>query len=164
MTVTNSSIHDNACKGLWADLNGDGATITNNVVANNWDEGIFIEISSGATTHRQHGDRKRPAQLQRRRLGLPVAVRRRDHAQLVGPRPHPRQPAEGNCNGITGVQQDRPDGHPGLLEDVTVDGNTVNGPGLLGVAEDNGANLTARNIVFSGNTSAGGQVFCRLAC
>src|SRR5207245_4921180 len=49
VTVKNSSIHDNACKGLWADLNGDSAVITNNVVANNWDEGIFIEISSGAT-------------------------------------------------------------------------------------------------------------------
>jgi len=47
---------------------------------------------------------------------------------------------------------------------VTVDGNSVNGPGVLGVAEDNGADLTARNIVFSGNTFAGGQVFCRLAC
>ena len=49
VTVENSRIHDNACKGLWADVNSHSATIINNHVYNNWDEGIFIEISSGAT-------------------------------------------------------------------------------------------------------------------
>jgi hypothetical protein len=91
-------------------------------------------------------------------FGGGITLNSSDHALISG------NQLSGNCNGITGVQQDRPDGHPGLLEDVTVDGNTVNGPGLLGVAEDNGANLTARNIVFSGNTIGGGQVLCRLAC
>ena len=55
-----------------------------------------------------------------------------------------------NCNGITGVQQDRPDGRPGLLEYVAVHDNLVAGPaGVTGAAEDNGANLNGRSITFS---------------
>jgi len=164
MTITNSSIHDNACKGLWADLNGDGATITNNVVANNWDEGIFIEISSGATItgntvtgnglHNYNGGGSGCPWL----FGGGITLNSSDHAIIRG------NYLSGNCNGITGVQQDRPDGNPGLLEYVTVDGNTVSGPGVVGVAEDTGADLTSRNLVFSGNTVTDGEVFCGLAC
>jgi parallel beta-helix repeat protein len=126
MTVTNSSIHDNACKGLWADLNGDGATIINNVVANNWDEGIFIEISSGATitgntvTGNGHRNYNGGGSGCPWLFGGGITLNSSDHALIRG------NQLSGNCNGITGVQQDRPAGHPGLLEDVTVDG-TVNG-------------------------------------
>jgi parallel beta-helix repeat protein len=52
VTVANSYVHDNACRGLWADINSNNATITGNRVANNWDEGIFWEVSLGASiTH-----------------------------------------------------------------------------------------------------------------
>jgi len=164
MTITNSSIHDNACKGLWADLNGDGATITDNVVANNWDEGIFIEISSGATITGNTVTGNGLRNYNGGGAGCPwlfgggITLNSSDHTIIRG------NHVSGNCNGITGVQQDRPDGHPGLLEYLTVDGNTVSGPGVVGVAEDNGADLTSRHIVFSGNTLANGQAFCGLAC
>src|SRR5262249_30999707 len=49
VTVTNSRVHDNACKGLWTDGGTHDSVITNNTIYNNWTEGIFIEISSGAT-------------------------------------------------------------------------------------------------------------------
>ena len=71
----------------------------------------------------------------------------------------------GNCNGITGNQQDRPDGNPGLLENLSIHDNIVQGPaGMTGVAEDNGADLTQRNIVFANNTFGPGMNFCNLGC
>jgi len=71
----------------------------------------------------------------------------------------------GNCNGITGVQQDRPDGSPGLLENVSIYDNTIAGPGgETGVSEDNGADLTTRDIVFTHNTFRNGMSFCGLNC
>jgi hypothetical protein len=55
----------------------------------------------------------------------------------------------GNCNGITGTQQTRPDGNPGLLEDANIHDNVIIGPGgKTGVGADNGANLDARHRVL----------------
>ena len=164
VTVENSYIHDNACKGIWTDINTSGITIINNRVADNWDEGIFIEISSNATItgntvtgngkHNYNGGGSGCPWL----FGGGITLNSSDHATISG------NGLSGNCNGITLIQQDRPDGSPGLLQNVTVDGNTVSGSGVVGAAEDNGADLTRRNIVFSANTFANGQVFCGLAC
>jgi len=71
----------------------------------------------------------------------------------------------GNCNGITGVQQDRPDGDPGLLEDISVRHNTIAGPGgMTGVASDNGSDLRNRNIVFSNNAVRSNTSYCKFRC
>jgi parallel beta-helix repeat protein len=165
ITVENSSIHDNACKGLWTDINANGITITNNRVYDNWDEGIFIEISSNATItgntvtnngwHNYNGGGTGCPWL----FGGGITLNSSDHVTVS------HNTVVGNCNGITGVQQDRPDGRPGLLENFTVDTNTVAGPGgVTGVAEDNGADLTTRQIVFTNNTFTNGAPFCGLAC
>jgi parallel beta-helix repeat protein len=165
VTVRNSSIHDNACKGLWTDINANGITITNNRVYNNWDEGIFIEISSNATItgntvtnngwHNYNGGGSGCPWL----FGGGITLNSSDHVTVS------RNTVAGNCNGITGVQQDRPDGRPGLLENFTVDTNAVAGPGgVTGVAEDNGADLTTRQIVFTNNTLTNGMPFCGLNC
>ena len=70
----------------------------------------------------------------------------------------------GNCNGITGTQQNRADGHPGLLEDANIHDNVIVGPGgKTGVGADNGANLAARGIVFSDNTIQN-HTFCATHC
>jgi hypothetical protein len=64
----------------------------------------------------------------------------------------------GNFNGITGVQQDRPDSTPPahLLDHVYVHDNLICATGggghPTGVVADNGANLAARTITFSRNT------------
>ena len=165
VTVKNSRIHDNACKGLWADLNGDSAVITNNQVYNNWDEGIFIEISSGATVtyntvtgngwHNYNGGGNGCPWT----FGGGITLASSDHAEIS------HNALAGNCNGITGNQQDRPDGHPGLLENLNIHDNVVQGPaGVVGVAEDNGADLTRRSIVFSNNALGAGIDFCNLSC
>jgi hypothetical protein len=62
----------------------------------------------------------------------------------------------GNYNGITGTQQDRPDSTPPthLLDGFHVHDNLICatvGDHPTGVVADNGANLGARDISFSGN-------------
>ena len=155
VTVRNSYVHDNACKGLWADLNANGATITHNRVADNWNEGIFIEISSGATVTdntvtgngRRNGATGRSSGCQWL-WGGGITFASSDHGVISG------NTLTNNCNGITGTQQDRKDGHPGLLEDLNIHGNSVSGKGKSGVKADNGANLSTRHIAFADNIFA----------
>ena len=73
---------------------------------------------------------------------------------------------DGNCNGITGTQQDRTDSTPPahLLQNLSVHDNIVNGSGSTGVVEDNGADLTTRAITFVRNSFGGGHDFCGMAC
>jgi parallel beta-helix repeat protein len=161
-TVKNSTIHDNACKGLWADLNGDNTTIVNNDVYGNWDEGIFIEISSGAVvtgnTVSGNGYKTGSGSGCSWLWGGGITFASSDHAEIA------HNVLSGNCNGITGTQQTRQQGHPGLLENLSIHDNTVTGPGgKSGVAADNGADLKMRSIVFANNafTNSG---FCGLEC
>jgi hypothetical protein len=64
----------------------------------------------------------------------------------------------GNYNGITGVQQDRPDSTPPahLLDHLQVRDNLICATGggghPTGVVADNGAYLAARDISFEANT------------
>jgi parallel beta-helix repeat protein len=158
-------VHDNACKGLWTDINSSGTVFTNNRVYNNWDEGIFLEISSNTTVsdntvygngwHNYNGDGSGCPWL----FGGGISLNSSDHANIFNNNVY------GNCYGITGVQQDRPDGSPGLLEYVSVHDNLVAGPaGVTGAAEDNGANLQGRSITFSKDGFTNGMNFCALSC
>jgi parallel beta-helix repeat protein len=160
-TVENSTIHDNACKGLWADLNGDNATIVNNDVYGNWDEGIFIEISSGAVVTGNTVSRngfKTSGSGCSWLWGGGITFASSDHAEIA------HNVLAGNCNGITGTQQTRQQGHPGLLENLNIHDNTVTGPGgKSGVAADNGADLKIRSIVFANNAFTN-SAFCGLEC
>ena len=72
----------------------------------------------------------------------------------------------GNCNGIAGTQQNRTDSAPPahLLANISVHDNRVTGGGRVGVAADNGDDLTTRNIVFADNRYSGGTVLCSFAC
>jgi parallel beta-helix repeat protein len=162
MTVENSVVHDNACKGLWADLNGNYAFITHNQIYNNWDEGVFIEISSRATitynsvrNNGWHVSGSGCSWL----WGGGITLASSDHVNVSG------NNVSGNCNGITGTQQDRPDGNPGLLENLDVHNNVIAGSqGVTGVGEDNGADLSTRNIVFVNNSFGSGAKLCALSC
>jgi len=163
-TIQHSKVHDNACKGLWVDLNGDHAKILNNNVYGNWDEGIFIEISSGATVtgntvtgnglRNYNGDGSGCPWL----WGGGITLASSDHALIA------YNTLSGNCNGITGTQQTRTDGNPGLLEDENIHDNMIIGPGgKTGAVADNGANLSLRSIVFAKNTIKN-HTFCGLSC
>ena len=163
-TVENSRIHDNACKGLWADLNADNATIVNNEVYGNWDEGIFIEISSGAVVTGNTVSRNGLRNGNGSGSGCPwlwgggITLASSDHAEVA------HNVLSGNCNGITGTQQHRSDGTPGLLESLNIHDNTITGPGgKTGVGSDDGANLTTRAIVFTDNAITNSS-FCGLKC
>jgi parallel beta-helix repeat protein len=165
MTIENSTIDNNACKGVWADLNANGARIINNHISNNWDEGIFIEISSGATITGNTVTGNGFKNYNGSGTGCPwlfgggITLAASDGATISG------NTVTGNCNGITGVQQDRPDGNPGLLENDTISSNTVGGPGgVTGAATDDGANLAAAHISFTGNSIVNGMQFCNLSC
>ena len=48
VTIRNAYVHDNDCRGLWADINAHDALIENNLIEHNLTEGIFYEISQGA--------------------------------------------------------------------------------------------------------------------
>ena len=165
VTVENSNVHDNACKGLWTDINANGAVIKNNTVTNNWDEGIFIEISSDATitgnTVTGNGFKDTSGSCGHAWLFCRAASRspRVRHSTVTG------NTVSGNCNGITGVQQHRPDGNPGLLENDTITGNSIAGPGgSSGAATDDNADLGAAHLDFAGNTISNGMNFCNLSC
>jgi parallel beta-helix repeat protein len=163
VTVKNSYVHDNACKGLWADLNGDGAAVTHNRVIDNWDEGIFIEISSGATVTDNivRGNGRRNTNGGGHGCsglwGGGITFASSDHGVIAG------NTLSGNCNGITGTQQDRKEGHPGLLEDLDIRGNSVSGTGKSGVTADNGADLATRHISFAGNILTGGATLLAIS-
>ena len=163
-TVKNSTIHDNACKGLWADLNAANSTIVNNRVSGNWDEGIFVEISSGAVVTGNTVARNGLRNGNGSGSGCPwlwgggITFASSDHGEIA------HNVLSGNCNGITGTQQTRHEGHPGLLEHLSIHDNTITGPGgKSGVAADNGANLTTRSIDFANNSFVY-STFCGWHC
>jgi parallel beta-helix repeat protein len=166
VTVKNSSIHDNACVGLWSDINTHGAVVTNNQVYDNWAEGIFIEISHDATitgnTVYGNGFRSfRGACGKQWLYGGGITIASSDNVTVTG------NNVAGNCNGITATQENRPDGDPGLLQNVTVESNTIAGPGGktgAGVYPVSIANLLLRDIAFANNTITGGMNLCGLAC
>ncbi len=166
VTVTNSRVHDNACVGLWMDINSSGAVITNNQIYNNWDEGIFVEISHNVTitgnTVTGNGFKSfRAACANIWMYGGGITLAASDHVTVAN------NTVTGNCNGITATQESRPDGNPGLLQNISVHNNTVGGPGgKTGAAAwpVNLANLPTRNIAFTNNTITNGMRSCGLAC
>jgi parallel beta-helix repeat protein len=149
VTIRNAHVHDNDCKGLWADINAHDALIEHNLIEDNRQEGIFYEISrDGVIRNNQvHGN------------GFGgngwywaggITVASSSGVEVYGNR------LSGNYNGITGTQQDRRDSTPPLhlLEDYYVHDNLIcatrNHP--TGVAADNGANLVARDISLTDNS------------
>ena len=164
VTVKNSRIHDNACVGLWMDINARGAKIVNNRVYNNWAEGIFIEISHSVNITRNvvRGNGFRSFRGSCRNLWLyggGITLAASDGVTVTN------NTVSGNCNGITGTQENRPDGHPGLLENISVQHNTVAGPGgKLGVGAYPRKSLAGRNITFANNTAKNGMRACGLNC
>lgn len=165
ITVSNSRIHDNACRGLWVDINAQHAKIINNKIYDNWDEGILIEISSYATVtrntvydngrHCYEGTGNGCIWL----LGAGISLLASDHVEVA------HNKVYGNVNGIVGIQENRPDGHPGLLQDNYIHDNNVAGPGgKTGLAANNGVNLATRGIVFANNVFKNGMSFCHNAC
>jgi parallel beta-helix repeat protein len=151
VTVRNAHVHDNDCRGLWADINARGALIEHNLVEGNRAEGIYYEISQDGVI--------RNNRVYRNGFDAPgwywgggIMVASSSNVEVYGNR------LSGNYNGITGIQQDRPDSTPPahLLAGLHVHDNLICATGRgrrpTGVAADNGADLATRDIRFSGNT------------
>jgi parallel beta-helix repeat protein len=151
VTVRNAYVHDNDCRGIWADINAHDALIENNLVVNNRAEGILYEISQDGTI--------RNNRIYRNGFGASgwywyggITVASSFNVEVYGNR------LSGNYNGITGTQQDRPDTTPPdhVLTGLNVYDNMIcatgNGGHSTGVAADNGADLEERDITFTNNT------------
>ena len=142
VTIRNAYVHDNDCKGLWADINAHDALIEHNLVENNFAEGIVYEISQNAVirSNEVHGNGRRGAGWYGD-SGIMIASS--SGVEVYGNR------LSGNFNGITGTQQDRLDSTPPahLLDGFHVHDNLICATGggghATGVAADNGANLAA---------------------
>ncbi|MGY1831198.1 right-handed parallel beta-helix repeat-containing protein [Geodermatophilus sp. SYSU D01180] len=151
VTIRNAHVHDNDCKGIWGDINAHDALIENNLVEDNGAEGILYEISQDATI--------RNNRIYRNGLdssgwywGGGITLASSSDVEVYG------NILSGNFNGITGSQQDRFDSTPPahLLTGIHVHDNTIcatgDGGHPTGVGADNGADLDARDISFTGNT------------
>jgi hypothetical protein len=151
VTVRNAYVHDNDCRGLWADINARGALIEHNLIEHNFSDGILYEISQDGVI--------RYNTIYRNGYGATgwywdagINVAASFNVEIYG------NHLSGNYNGITGVQQDRPDSTPPqhLLDNLHVYDNLICATGAgghpTGVAADNGADLEARDISFTRNT------------
>jgi parallel beta-helix repeat protein len=155
VTIRNAHVHDNDCRGLWADINAHDALIEHNLIVDNLDEGIFYEISRNAVIrdNEVYGNGRRAAGWY---WNGGITVASSSSVEIYGNR------LSGNFNGITGTQQDRPDSTPPahLLDGLHVHDNLICATGggghPTGVVADNGANLAVRDITFTGNTIQSG--------
>jgi parallel beta-helix repeat protein len=150
VTVRNARVHDNSCRGLWADGNSHDALIEHNLIDNNEEEGILYEISQDAVIRNNVINRNGFKGSGWYWAGG-ITVTASFNVEVYGNR------LSDNYNGITGIQQDRPDGTPPahLLDNFEVHDNVICATGgsyPTGVVADNGANLAARDITFSSNT------------
>jgi hypothetical protein len=151
VTVRNAYVHDNDCRGLWADINAHGALIEHNLIENNSREGVFYEISQDAVIRYNNVNGNGHA-ANGWYWDAGILVNASFNVEVYGNR------LSGNYNGITGVQQDRPDSTPPehLLNNFHSHDNLICATGggghPTGVVADNGANLAARDISFTGNT------------
>jgi len=149
VTVRNAYVHDNDCRGLWADINAHDALIEHNLVVDNQAEGIFYEISQDAVI-RNNRVYRNGVRAEGWYWDGGITVASSFNVEVYGNR------LSGNYNGITGTQQDRPDSTPPahLLDNYHVHDNLIcatHGEHPTGVVADNGANLAARDISFTRN-------------
>jgi Right handed beta helix region len=149
VTIRNAHVHDNDCKGLWGDINAHDTLIEHNLVEHNLAEGILYEISQDAVIRYNQVNRN-GFQAKGWYWDGGITVASSFNVEVYGNR------LSGNYNGITGTQQDRPDSTPPahLLDGFHVHDNLICatvGDHPTGVVADNGANLGARDISFSGN-------------
>ncbi len=150
VTIRNAHVHDNDCRGLWADINARGALIEHNLVEDNWAEGILYEISQDAVI-RNNRVYRNGVRAEGWYWDGGITVAASFNVEVYGNR------LSGNYNGITGTQQDRPEFTPPahLLDNYQVHDNLIcatHGGHPTGVGADNDANLAARDISFSRNT------------
>lgn len=176
-TFTNLNVHDNSCRGLWADGDALNSTITNSRVTNNWQDGIMIEISGSATIsgntvsgngfHSDQVDDLRAGCTWGWGSGILISTAGNIPTDTNGPINITGNTVTGNCSTITGIEQNRGTGF--FLGNVSITGNTLvasSDPLALnkfGFFVDTGDDLTNNNLAQSSNTLTGVS-FCGFNC
>jgi parallel beta-helix repeat protein len=156
-------VHENNCKGVWLDINSANVEIDHNRIANNLHEGIFYEISHDGLIHDNDVEGngfKTDGSTCSWLWGGGITIASSFNVQIY------RNVVRGNCNGITGTQQNRSDSTPPahVLADLSIHNNSVIASGKSGAAQDNGVDLATRNITFAHNAIGGGSTFCGIGC
>ena len=150
ITIRNAFVHDNDCRGLWADINADHALIEHNLIVHNRAEGIFYEISQDAVIRNNQVYRNAWAVDRGWYWDGGITVASSFNVEVYGNR------LSGNYNGITGTQQTRTDSTPPthVLDNYNVHDNVIcaSASHATGVISDNGTDFATRTITFSGNT------------
>ena len=118
--IRNAHVHENDCRGLWADINAHDALIEHNLVEDNWAEGIFYEISQDAVI-RNNRIYRNGIRAEGWYWDGGITVAASFNVEVYGNR------LSGNYNGITGTQQDRPEFTPPahLLDNLQVHDNLI---------------------------------------
>ena len=151
--IRNTLVHDNDCRGLWADINAHDTLIEHNLIEDNFAEGIVYEISRDAVIRNNlvHGNGRRGAGWY---WDGGITVASSSNVEVYGNR------LSGNYNGITGTQQHRPDSTPPahLLDGLHVHDNLIcatgGGEHPTGVVADIGADLAVRDMTGSEHVAA----------
>jgi len=149
LMVRANYVHHNDGPGLWTDINSIDVTYAGNRVESNTGMGIFHEISYSATIY-DNEVRENGLGACEWLYGAGILIAHSSDVEVFN------NTVENNCNGITGIQQDRGSGPHGpyLLSNLYVHDNVVRMPsGHSGVADGDGnLRVYELNIRFENNT------------
>jgi parallel beta-helix repeat protein len=182
VTIENSYVHDNACSGLWSDLSSNNLTITNNLLVNNWEQGVVLEISGAATISHNvvvgNGFHMQNANNHGCGWGwgggITLSTSGQTHTSN-GPIDIGFNDVEGNCNGITGVDQLRTEhncdtapkcelAHIRIHDNTIVGSTAANAVNNLGFFQDDGDDLTTHDIIFGTGNTVTNMNNCQFVC
>jgi parallel beta-helix repeat protein len=182
VTIKNSYVHDNACSGLWSDLSSNNLTITNNLLVNNWEQGVVLEISGAATISHNvvtgNGFHMQNANNHGCGWGwgggITLSTSGQTHTSN-GPIDIGFNDVAGNCNGITGVDQLRTEhncniaprcelAHIRIHDNTIVGATAANAVNNLGFFQDDGDDLTTRDIIFGTGNTVTNMNNCQFTC
>jgi len=161
---TGNYVHDNFCPGVWYDINAKANEIDHNTIVNNGHEGILYEISQDASIHDNtvtgNGFQTNGINTCAWLWGGGIVVASSFNIQVYN------NTLTNSCSGIGETQQKRTDSTPPahLLQNVDVHNNSISGTGKTGAVEDNGADLSTRNLTWENNRFTNGATFCGLSC
>ena len=154
LVLRNNVVHHNAGPGLWVDIDNIRTTIVGNVVEDNYDNGIFHEISYDAVIRdnvvRRNGFKRRFEWLNGAGIFISASGGVADGTIEVA-----HNLVADNVNGIALQQQERGAGAhgPHVVRNVWVHDNVIRDSGASGAVEDVRGNkmFAGSNIVFEDN-------------
>jgi parallel beta-helix repeat protein len=177
VTVQNSSVHDNGCRGILSDRGADTITLVNNRIDDNWDEGIVIDVAGSATIRGNEvsGNGLHDSQATSKALcgasygsgaGILIDTSGQTHT-VTGSIDVGFNTVAMNCNALTGVNRSRSLLNCSIdpiceLRNVSVHDNTISASTVPGATNeagwwaDDGEDLSTHNLVWLNNHVSAG--------